>query len=314
MEPGSITLGTRGSQLALWQATRIQEQLEAAGWQVTVETITTRGDQVQDVPLSEVGDEALFTKELDRAMLREEIDVAVHSLKDLPTRLPVGIVLAAVSERANPFDAFIAHPSFDGDLADLPEGAVIATSSLRRRAQLKAWRPDLEIVPVRGNVDSRIDKLDASDWHAMVLAVAGLVRMGMRDRIRQAFPVEIMIPAVGQGALGITCRAEEGALRERLQHTLNHQSTHIAIRAERAFMREIGGGCQVPTGAWARLNESGAVVLDGCVAALDGSALYRDRRVVVPENAAQAGRSLATQLLDTGGAAILDAIREHPHS
>ena len=310
MATRSITLGTRGSQLALWQANYIKDQLEPAGWAVTVQTIATRGDQVQDVPLSQVGDEALFTKELDRAMLRHDIDVAVHSLKDLPTRLPDGIVLAAVSDRANPFDAFITHPSFDGDLEDLPEGAVIATSSLRRRAQLKAWRPDLEIVPVRGNVDSRLDKLDASEWHAMVLAVAGLLRMDLEHRIRQSFPVEIMIPAVGQGALGITCREEDDALRTSLREALHHNETHVAITAERAFMRQIGGGCQVPTGAWARLNDEGRVVLDGCVAALDGSELYRDRRVVAPSDAAEAGETLATDLLEAGGAEVLDAIRQ----
>lgn len=310
MEADAIILGSRGSELALWQANYVKDQLEAAGYEVVIEEITTRGDQVQDVPLSQVGDEAIFTKEIDRAMLRGDIDIAVHSLKDLPSRLPESIVLAAVSDRADPFDAFIAHPSFDGTLDELPDGAVVATSSVRRRAQLKAWRADLQVVPVRGNVDTRLDKLDASDWHGMVLAVAGLERMGLEERIRQSFPLDVMIPAVGQGALGITCRFEDERLRVLLQDVVHHRPTGIAITAERAFMRHIGGGCQVPTGAWGRLDEaSGQLVLDGCIAALDGSQLFRDCRVVAPHEAADAGRDLAAQLLGAGGKEVLDAVR-----
>lgn len=308
MVPDPIVLGTRGSQLALWQAHRVKEQLEQAGHPVTLKQITTRGDQVQDVPMSEIGDEALFTKELDRAMLRDEIDIAVHSLKDLPSRLPDGIVLAAVSERASPFDAFVAHPDFEGALDDLPDGATVATSSLRRKAQLKAWRTDLQVVPVRGNVDSRLEKLAASDWHGMVLAVAGLVRMGLDDAIRTSFPPSIMIPAVGQGALGVTCRIEDEALLTALEAYIHHPLTGRAAASERGFMKRIGGGCHVPTGAWAR-RTGDELVVEGCIAALDGSALFKDRRTCPPGEEEASGAALAAQLLDAGGAEIIAAVR-----
>lgn len=309
MVPDPIVLGTRGSQLALWQAGRVQDAIEEAGHPVALKQITTRGDQVQDVPMSEVGDEALFTKEIDRAMLRGEVDIAVHSLKDLPSRIPDGIELAAVSARANPFDAFVAHPSFDGPLDALPEGATIATSSLRRRAQLKAWRPDLQIVPVRGNVDSRLDKLAANDWHGMVLAVAGLVRMGRDDAIRTEFSPSIMIPAVGQGALGITRRTDGTALQAMLQDVIHDRLTGRAAAAERGFMKRIGGGCHVPTGAWAREDDDGHLLVDGCIAALDGSQLFRDRRVCDDGNEAATGAALAEQLMNAGGAEIIATVR-----
>lgn len=308
MEANPIILGTRGSELARWQANRVKDALEECGHRVALQEITTRGDQVQDVPLSQIGDEAVFTKELDRALLRGDIHCAVHSLKDLPSRLPDGIELAAVSKRAVPFDAFIARPSFDGKLDDLPEGGVIATSSLRRKAQLNAWRPDLQVVPIRGNVDTRLEKLDASDWHGMVLAVAGLVRMGLNDRIRQSIPPEIMIPAVGQGALGVTCRGDDAGMRALLHQTIHHRPTGIAAIAERAFLRRIGGGCKVPVGAWGRLNADGQLVLDGCIAALDGSELYRKQVVIAPEEAKATGSALATDLMEQGGAAIVENI------
>ena len=308
MSNDSIVLGTRGSQLAMWQARRVQSLLEAAGQPVALQQITTRGDEVQDVPLSEIGDEAVFTKEIDLALLRGEVDAAVHSLKDLPTRLPDGIVLAAVSERAEPFDAFIAHPSFEGQLDDLPDGATVATSSLRRRAQLKAWRRDLQIVPVRGNVDTRLDKLDASDWHGMVLAVAGLQRMDLGARIRQSIPPEIMVPAVGQGALALTCRAEDEALQTLLRAAMHHEPAGYAAYAERAFLRRIGGGCRVPVGAWGRLDDTDQLVIDGVIAALDGARTFHGRRIVDPANAEEAGRTLAGELLEQGGGEIVSSI------
>lgn len=309
MEPDPIILGTRGSQLALWQANRVKDRLEAAGHRIALKQITTRGDREQEVPMSEVGDDALFTKEIDRAMLRGDIQIAVHSLKDLPSRLPDGIVLAAVSERAEPFDAFVAHPDFDGDLDDLPDGATVATSSLRRRAQLKAWRSDLKIVPVRGNVDTRLEKLADSNWHGMVLAVAGLVRMGLDNQIRASFPPSIMIPAVGQGALAVTCRAEDERLQAVLQDTVHHTPTGQAAEAERGFMRRIGGGCRVPTGAWARLDDEGQLCIDACIAALDGSRLFRGQRTCDPQQGRGTGAALADQLLNEGGAEIIAAVR-----
>lgn len=304
-----LVIGTRGSALALWQARRIQQQLRRHGHNSTLERISTRGDRVQDVPISEIGDEAVFTKELDRALLDERIDCAVHSLKDLPSRLPEGIALAAVGRRASPFDAFVGHPDIDTPLEKLPEGAVIATASLRRRAQLLAWRSDLTVVPVRGNVDSRLETLTESDWHGMVLAVAGLRRLDRGDVIRTVIPHAIMVPAVGQGALGITCRTEDSALRTLLRGTVHDLDTATAVTAERSFMKRIGGGCQVPTGAWARLNSSGQLVIDGCVAALDGSESFRTQKTAPLDRADAVGASLAQELLDAGGAEVLDGIR-----
>ena len=305
--PDPIVLGTRGSQLALWQANHVRSKLEAQGHRVVIETIRTTGDRVQGVPISEIGDESVFTKELDRALLSGDIHVAVHSLKDVPTRLPDGVVLAAVGERESPYDAFVAHPSFQGRLEDLPEGATIATASLRRKAQLKAWRADLTIVPVRGNVDSRLEKLDASDWHGMVLAVAGLTRMGLSVRIRQPISEDIMVPAVGQGALGIACLVDEKGVHNVMRTALHHEPTGWMTTAERSFLREVGGGCQVPMGAWARMDDD-MLVVDGCIAAMDGAEAFRDRRRCAPEDAASVGRTLAQDLLAEGGADVLHGI------
>ena len=303
--PDSLIVGTRGSTLALWQAERVQEHLEADGHTVRLQQITTRGDQERDVPISQIDAESVFTKEIDRAMLRGEIDLAVHSLKDLPSQLPDGIMLAAVSERASPFDAFVAHPSWEGSLDALPPDATLATSSVRRHAQLKAWRPSLNIVPVRGNVDSRLDKLDASDWHGMVLAVAGLKRMGRAERIREAIDLQVMVPAVGQGALGITCRAEDEHLQAIARAAVHHRPAGLVATAERSFMQTIDGGCQVPTGCWGRFNDAGELVVDGCIAALDGTRLFRVRRTFPPEEAAQAGTHVAEELLEQGGDEVL---------
>jgi hydroxymethylbilane synthase len=303
-----LVLGTRSSELALWQANFVKSKLEAAGHRVELEPITTRGDESQDVPISEIGDEAVFTKELDRALLAGTIDLAVHSLKDIPSTLPEGITLAAAGPREEPFDAFVAHPSFDGHLEDLPMKATVATASLRRKAQLRTWRSDLEVVPVRGNVDTRLEKLLESDWHGMILAVAGLLRMGQSAHIRDRIDPEIMIPAVGQGALGIACAADREALADRLHEVLHHEATGQATTAERAFLRRVGGGCQVPLGAWARLTDEGDLLMDACIAALDGSEHYRDQRRCAPAEGARVGRALAEDLLEAGGEEVLEDI------
>ncbi len=308
-ESAPLVIGTRGSALALWQARRIQQQLRRHDHDSMLQRISTRGDRVQDVPISEIGDESVFTKELDRALLDGRIDCAVHSLKDLPSRLPSGIVLAAVGQRASPFDAFVGHPNTTTTLQDLPKGAVVATASLRRRAQLLSWRADLTVVPVRGNVDSRLETLAESDWHGMVLAVAGLERLDRGEVIRTVIPHDIMVPAVGQGALGITCRTEDSGLRTLLRGTVHDLETATAITAERSFMKRIEGGCQVPTGAWARLSGTDQLIIDGCVAALDGSVSFRDRRTVPLDKAQAVGAELAQNLLDAGGADVLDSIR-----
>lgn len=307
-----LLLGTRGSDLAIRQANTVRSRLEAAGHRVDLKTISTRGDESTDTPISEIGDEAVFTKELDRALLNGEIDLAVHSLKDIPSVVPSGLTLAAIGEREEPRDAFVAHPSFEGGLSDLPEGATVATASLRRTAQLLTWRSDLNVVPVRGNVDTRLEKLrkerpTGRAWSGMVLAVAGLVRLGLSVHIREAIDPEIMIPAVGQGALGIACREGHDALRNRLHEVLHHDPSGHAAVAERAFLRRVGGGCQVPLGAWAHLEED-TLVLDACIAALDGSEQYRDQRRGQPEEGGALGRDLADHLLEAGGEKILDEV------
>jgi len=305
--PRPLTLGTRRSELALRQANSVRNRLEAEGHRVSLRTITTRGDEVTDVPISEIGDEAVFTRALDRALLDGAVDFAVHSLKDIPSTVPEGLTLAAIGAREDPRDAFVAHPSFDGTLEDLPVGATVATASLRRRAQLQTWRSDLEIVPVRGNVDTRLEKLMESDWEGLILAVAGLLRMGHSAWIRDRIGADLVVPAVGQGALGIACRADRADLADRLHEVLHDPDVGAATRAERAFLRRVGGGCQVPLGAWAR-DDEGALVLEACIAALDGSEHHRDRRVGAPEDGEEMGRALAEDLLAAGGEAILDRI------
>ncbi|MFP4228479.1 MAG: hydroxymethylbilane synthase [Salinivenus sp.] len=306
--PDPLRLGTRGSTLALWQANFVKSKLEAEGHRVVIETISTRGDEARDTAISEIGDEAVFTKELDHALLAGEIHLAVHSLKDIPSTVPEGIRLAAVAGRENPLDAFVAHPAFDGALADLPEGATLATASLRRTAQLRTWRPDLDVVSVRGNVDTRLEKLDDSSWHGMVLAVAGLLRLGLSARIREPIDPAVMLPAVGQGALGVACSANDPGLVRRLRAVLHDEAAGYATDAERAFLAEVQGGCQVPMGAWARLGDEGDLRIDACIAALDGSEHYRDHRTCAPEEGPSVARALAKDLLEAGGAEILDRI------
>ena len=305
--PDPLVLGTRGSELALRQASVVRSKLEAAGHRVELETITTRGDESTDTPISEIGEEAVFTKELDRALLSGTVDLAVHSLKDIPSTVPEGLALPAIGAREDPRDAFVAHPSFDGHLEDLPEGAAVATASLRRTAQLLTWRSDLDVVPVRGNVDTRIEKLTRSDWAGMVLAVAGLARLGLSVHIRDRIDPSLIVPAVGQGALGIACRDDHEALRTLLRDTLHHAPSGLAADAERAFLKKVGGGCQVPLGAWARIEDE-ALVLDACIAALDGGEHYRDQRRCAPEDGATVGRELAADLLAMGGDQVLDEV------
>jgi hydroxymethylbilane synthase len=310
-----VKLGTRASKLALWQAHHVADRLGAAGHEVEVVTFSTKGDRILDKPLAEIGDKGLFTQELDRALLDGTIHLAVHSLKDLPTTLPEGLTLAAVTEREEPWDAFVAHPDFGGALADLPNGATLATSSLRRQAQLKAWRPDLQVVPVRGNVPTRIAKLDASGplggdgWHGAILAAAGLVRLDLDGRIRERIDPDVMIPAVSQGALGIVCAEADEMTADTLRTVLADPATTAATTAERALLRRLEGGCQVPVAAWARI-EDGRLHLDGAVAALDGSRLVRDAHHGDPAQAAALGVELAEALLDRGAGEILTAIRD----
>ena len=309
-----MKLGTRASKLALWQAHHVADRLRDAGHEVEIVTFSTKGDRILDTPLSQIGDKGLFTQELDRSLLDGTTALAVHSLKDLPTTLPEGLVLAAVPEREEPWDAFVAHPDFGGTLADLPEGAILATSSLRRQAQLLAWRSDLQIVSVRGNVPTRIAKLDASGmpgkggWHGAILAAAGLLRLDLADRIRERIDPAVMLPAVSQGALGIVCAEADEATRDVLGRVLADPDTTAAVLAERALLRRLEGGCQVPVAGRARV-DNGRLSLEGAVVALDGSRLVRASAVSMVRDAEQLGTALAENLLSRGAGDILDAIR-----
>lgn len=304
----ALTIGTRSSRLALWQAEYVRERITRAGGAADLREITTTGDRVQDVSLSRIGQKSVFTRELDHALLEGTIDCAVHSLKDLPTRLPGGLTIAAVTARRTPWDVLAAGPSFDGGIRDLPDGAVLGTSSLRRKAQLLAWRSDLRIEPIRGNVDTRLEKLVANDWAGLVLAEAGLDRIDRSDAVTERFPSDLMLPAVGQGALGVVCTEENDALRARLCELLEDSETKAATTAERAMLRRLEGGCQIPVGAWGRV-EDGTLRLDGCVASLEGDRIVRGSLTGRPEDAEAIGVHLAEYLLGRGGEEILTVVR-----
>jgi len=305
----TIRIGSRKSQLALVQTYWVQEQLQKLypDREFEVCTMSTQGDKILDVALAKIGDKGLFTKELEVAMLQQETDLAVHSLKDLPTNLPEGLVLGAVTERVNPADALVVHARHqDKQIDTLPAGAVVGTSSLRRLAQLRHHYPHLAFKDVRGNLNTRLQKLDAGEYDAIILAVAGLQRLGMGDRIHQVLPAEVSLHAVGQGALGIECRAEDTEVLTLLK-ALEHQPSAWRCQAERAFLRELEGGCQVPIGVNTAL-EGNQLTLTGLVASLDGQRLIKDQ-VTGPATAAEAlGLQLATQLRRQGAQEILDEI------
>jgi hydroxymethylbilane synthase len=303
----SLRLGTRKSPLAMWQAEWVRDRLEAthAGLSVELCRIETQGDKILDAALSKIGDKGLFTREIERALLDGEVDLAVHSLKDLPTALPDGLVLGAVCEREAPYDALVSKRA--RSLEDLPEGATVATSSLRRQSQLLHARPDLQIVDVRGNVGTRLGKLDASNWDALILAQAGLERLGLGERVTAVLDPDVMLPAVSQGALGIEMRAGD-AETARWIASLEHPPTRQATRAERAFLRKLEGGCQVPIGALASAKE-GVLRLDGLVASIDGARYLRGWLECANGDAARLGVDLADELLDRGAAEILEEIR-----
>ena len=305
----ALRIGTRGSALALWQTERIRLRLTEAGHETDRIEIRTTGDMVQDVPLARIGSTALFTRQIDEAMLTVRIDLAVHSLKDLPTELPPGLALAAVGEREDPSDALVGHGSIEWRA--LPRHATVATSSLRRRAQLLHARPDLRVVDLRGNVDTRLARLDAAEgWSAILLAAAGLLRLGLGHRIGERLPPEVMLPAPGQGALAVTARADD-ARAIAAARGAHHLPSALSVSAERAFLRRMEGGCQVPVGARAVL-EADRLSLHGRVIALDGSRMVegRDAGVVREvQDAERLGVGLADRLLAEGAAEILTEVR-----
>jgi len=298
-----IRIGTRGSLLATTQSTWVKNQIEAAHPGVSVELviIVTKGDKILDVPLAKVGGKGLFVKEIEEALLRRDVDLAVHSMKDVPSELPEELHLGIIPPRENPHDAFIATQY--ATLADLPLGATVGTSSLRRRAQLAALRPDLEIVDLRGNLDTRLRKLDEGQFQAIILAAAGLNRLGMSSRATGYFSAKEMLPAVGQGALGIELRRDDEELLAGMAF-LNDARTTVAVAAERAFLYRLEGGCQVPIGAFAEVND-GRVELTGLVASVDGKTVLKDSVSGPEEKAQELGTQLANMLLDRGGREIL---------
>jgi len=298
-----ITIGSRGSQLALWQSRWVASQLQQRGFSTSIEIIKTTGDKITGVPLSQVGTKGLFTKELEEALLEGAIDVAVHSLKDMPTELPPGLALAATPAREDPRDAIVGMP-----LASLPGGAKVGTSSLRRTAQIRHARPDLVVESVRGNLDTRLRKLDEGQYSAILLAAAGLRRLGWAERIAELLPIEIMCPAVGQGALAIEARVDASPAALEACRTLEDTATRAAVTAERAVLAALGGGCQVPIGAHAAV-ESAMLHLRAVVVAPDGKSAPLVCTLSGPvDEAGELGRRAADQLLDAGADGILEAV------
>ncbi|GAB4335509.1 MAG: hydroxymethylbilane synthase [Desulfobulbaceae bacterium] len=301
-----IRIGTRASLLAVTQSTWVKEQIENhhPGTRVELVKITTKGDKILDVPLAKVGGKGLFVKEIEDALLDGRADLAVHSMKDVPTDLPAGLHLGVVTERENPRDAFLSNKC--KSILDLPEGAKVGTSSLRRKSQLACLRPDLVIEDLRGNLDTRLRKLDEGQYDAIILAAAGLNRLGMADRITSLFEPDQMLPAIGQGALGLELRTDDAELLEGISF-LNHPPTAVAVTAERAFLLRLEGGCQVPIGAFATA-EGDSVTLHGLIASVDGSEILRESVTGPATDAAVLGTGLAETLLDRGGRRILDEV------
>jgi hydroxymethylbilane synthase len=311
----TLRIGTRGSALALWQARWVEQALRdrVPELGVRLEVIKTTGDRILDAPLAKIGDKGLFTREIELALLRKDIDCAVHSLKDLPTQLPDGLAIGAVSAREDVRDAFIPHPQNPvRGLLDQPRGVTVATGSLRRRAQLLHARPDLAIMDIRGNLQTRLRKLEESSWAGMLLAHAGVVRLGLEDRIGEILPTAFMLPAVGQGALAIEIRADDASVRE-IVALLHDEPTARATAAERAFLARMEGGCQIPIGTHARMETPDGttlgLVLDALVGSLDGTTVLRGTHRGTPEHAERIGRELAEELLGRGAGDILRAIR-----
>lgn len=305
----TVRVASRGSHLALWQSEHVAETLRTAhpNIEVTIDIVRTTGDRILDVPLAKIGDRGLFTKELDEAMLDLRADLAVHSLKDIPTSIPELLHLAAVTARQDPRDALIGPAGNHVRLDDLPQGGRVGTSSLRRRAQLKAARPDLQILDLRGNVDTRLRKLDDGEYDAIILAAAGVKRLGWENRISEILDPTVCLPAVGQGALGIVCREDDSHTCE-LLNAIHDPETSAAVTAERAFLRSLEGGCQVPIGGHATVAD-GTLTLRGLVADLVGDVVLRGAVEGPVEDAERIGLDLAQQLINQGANTLLEQVR-----
>lgn len=302
-----LRIGTRGSALARWQAEWVAGQLTAMGVEVELVPISTRGDREQSGPIAAIPGEGVFTKELQRSLLAGDIDLAVHSLKDLPTAPVEGLVLAAVPERSFTGDVLVSRGGVK--FADLPAGATIGTGSLRRRAQLWHARPDLKMADVRGNVDTRLRKVAAGEYDALVLAEAGLDRLNLREHITEVLPKSLILPAVGQGALGIETRANDEPTRTALA-PLDHHATHHAVLAERAMLATLRGGCLAPVGAWARIEADSQLHLDGVVLSGDGSQKLSASIIGDPATAHSLGEHVAQNLIAQGATNLIQACRQ----
>jgi len=302
----SLRIASRESALALWQSEHIKSRLEELHPDLSVEIIgmTTKGDQILDVPLAKIGGKGLFVKELESSMIQGATDIAVHSMKDVPMEFPEGLELAVICERADPFDAFVSNDY--QKLSDLPQGAVVGTSSLRRQSQLAAIRPDLDIQALRGNVNTRLAKLDAGNFDAIILAASGLKRLNFEDRISSILDEQDSLPAVGQGALGIECRSSDNEIKKLLSPLIHQESTYC-VSAERAMNFRLHGGCQVPIAGYATI-EGDEITLSGLVASTDGKTILKSTMSLPVGQAEQLGTAIAEDLLEQGAEPLLAAV------
>ncbi len=300
----NIRIGTRGSKLALWQANHVKEMIEALSpeFQVELVIIKTKGDKILDAPLAKIGGKGLFVKEIEEALLENRVDMAVHSMKDVPTELPEGLVIGAIPPREEPWDLLVVKE--EAHLTHLPQGAKVGTSSLRRQSQLLARRPDLNIRPLRGNLDTRFRKLKETELDAIVVALAGVKRLGINSLPMRVLTPEECLPAIGQGALALEVR--EGEMKDILE-ALHHPETEACVTAERAFLASIGGSCQIPVAALGKVEER-EISLQGLIASPDGKEIYRDEVKGPIDQANSLGNRLAQSLLDRGGREIIEAI------
>ena len=303
MKLHKITIGSRGSQLARCQANWVKSELERLNTDLilNIKIIKTSGDKIQDVPLAKIGGKGLFVKEIEEALLNNEIDIAVHSMKDVPMKIPNQLEISVVTERLSPLDALISKNNIK--LSDLPKNAIIGTSSLRRSSQLLKYRPDYEIKTLRGNIDTRLNKLDNGQYDAIILASAGLNRLGWDDRITEEIPHNILLPAMGQGALGVESRFNDTPVHEIISK-LDHRETHYAVNAERALVDAMDGGCQVPIGAYATVNKE-LITVRGLVASLNGESIYKSEKIGPIHESIDIGHNLGKELLKMGADEVL---------
>jgi hydroxymethylbilane synthase len=310
MKKNKVVIGTRGSKLALWQAEWVKAELQRMnpGLEIELNKIKTTGDKILDVPLAKVGGKGLFVKEIEEALLRKEADLAVHSMKDVPTDFPSDLHLAVICRREDPRDAFIARSTAPAakNFKELPRGATVGTSSLRRACQLLSIRPDLRIKQLRGNLETRFRKLDEGQFDAIILAAAGVKRLGWEQRITEVIGPETSLPAIGQGAIGIECRINDTFINN-LIAPLNHAETALCVRAERSLLKRLQGGCQVPIAAYAVIAD-GRLLMDGLVGSVTGDRIIREHGEGNPEDGESTGKMLAEMLLSKGADKILSEV------